>query len=57
MHAARKFTHAHFLSRHLDLTTIFKFSQPKFMLAQTVKKYLLGAGVSPESGAGRIETR
>jgi len=57
LHAARKFTHAYFLSRHLDLTSLFKFHQPKFILAQTVKKYLIGAGVEAGSGASRIETR
>ncbi|KAK4685359.1 large subunit ribosomal protein L44, partial [Tremellales sp. Uapishka_1] len=57
IHAAREFTHAHFLSRHLDLTSIFKFHNPKHLLSSVVTKYLSDAGVSPSEYAGRIESR
>jgi large subunit ribosomal protein L44 len=57
MHAAREFVHAHFMSRHVDLSSLFSFRKPKYVLSNVVSKHLADAGVplSPESS--RIESR
>jgi large subunit ribosomal protein L44 len=57
MHAAREFTHAYFLSRHLDMTRLFNFKNPKHVLSSVVAKHLAEKGVFPSEGAGRIESR
>ncbi|ORY28982.1 ribonuclease III domain-containing protein [Naematelia encephala] len=57
IHAARTFVHAHFFTRHLDLPSLFNFKNPKYLLSGVVAKQLVEAGVSPNSGLGRIEAR
>lgn len=57
MVAARNFVHAHFLSRHLDLTQLFNFKNPKHVLSSVVAKHLATAGVAPGDGTGSIESR
>lgn len=57
IHAAREFTHGHFLSRHLDMTSLFKFKNPKHVLSSVVASHLAQAGVEPEEGVGKIESR
>ncbi|CAE6519331.1 unnamed protein product [Rhizoctonia solani] len=39
MEEARKFVHAHFLSRELDIRPLLKYSDPKLALINTVRKY------------------
>ncbi|KAB5594882.1 60S ribosomal protein l3 [Ceratobasidium theobromae] len=36
---ARKFVHAHFLSREFDMRALLKFGDPKLMLIHTTRKY------------------
>lgn len=57
MTAARTFTHAHFLSRHLDMTTLFNFKNPKHVLSRVVSKHLGDKGVDLSEGQGKIESR
>ncbi|KLT38720.1 ribonuclease III [Cutaneotrichosporon oleaginosum] len=57
MHAARDFVHAHFMSRHVDLTHLFKIRKPKHVLSNVVSKHLHDAGVPASSSLGRIESR
>ncbi|KAI9635143.1 ribonuclease III domain-containing protein [Dioszegia hungarica] len=57
MTAARQFTHAHFLSRYLDMTSLFNFTNPKHVLSRAVAKHLSDAGVEPTAGEGNIESR
>lgn len=49
MHAARQFTHAHFLSRHLDLAAVLNFRNPKHALAAEVRKMMAESGVQGQS--------
>lgn len=49
MHAARRFTHAHFLSRHLDLAAVLNFRNPKHALAAEVRKMMAESGVQGQS--------
>ena len=57
MHAARQFVHAHFLSRYLDMTTLFNFKNPKHVLSRAIAKHLAERGVSDNEGQGKIESR
>ena len=57
IHAAREFTQAHFMSRYLDMTTLFKFNNPKHVLSSVVSQHLAQAGVSHQEGVGKIESR
>jgi large subunit ribosomal protein L44 len=57
LHAARDFVHAHFMSRHVDLTHLFKIRKPKHVLSNVVSKHLHDAGVPMSSSLGRIESR
>lgn len=57
IHAARDFAHGHFLSRHLDMTTLFKFKNPKHVLSSVVASHLSQAGVEHSEGVGKIESR
>lgn len=57
MAAARKFVHAHFMSRHVDMASIFTFRQPKYVLSNVVSKHLADAGVPHGPQTGRIESR
>ena len=57
IHAARTFVHAHFLSRHLDLPSLFNFTNPKYILSSVVARHLAESGVSASAGAGRIQSR
>ncbi|BEJ15634.1 hypothetical protein CspHIS471_0502390 [Cutaneotrichosporon sp. HIS471] len=57
LHAAREFVHAHFMSRHVDLTHLFKIRKPKHVLSNVVSKHLHDAGVPASSSLGRIESR
>ncbi|EIW72611.1 hypothetical protein TREMEDRAFT_70764 [Tremella mesenterica DSM 1558] len=57
IHSAREFVHAHFLSRHLDMTTVFTFKHPKHMLASVVAKQFADAGIPLKGGMAKIESR
>lgn len=57
MTAARQFTHAHFLSQYLDMTTLFNFTNPKHVLSRVIAKHLSDAGVEPMQGEGKLESR
>ncbi|GHJ88166.1 hypothetical protein NliqN6_4568 [Naganishia liquefaciens] len=45
--AARKFVHAHFMSRHVDVASVLSFRHPKHVLSVEVRK-LLGQAGAPE---------
>ncbi|WVF70596.1 hypothetical protein IAT40_005388 [Kwoniella sp. CBS 6097] len=57
IHAARAFVHAHFLSRALDLSTLFNFKNPLHVLTSVVSSHLTQAGVPVTSNQGVIERR
>ncbi|WRT64117.1 uncharacterized protein IL334_001046 [Kwoniella shivajii] len=57
IHAAREFVHAHFLSRSLDLSTLFNFKNPLHVLTSVVASHLSSSGVSISSNSGIIERR
>ncbi|KAK8865897.1 hypothetical protein IAR55_001045 [Kwoniella newhampshirensis] len=57
IHAARAFVHAHFLSRSLDLSTLFSFKNPMHVLTSVISTHLSSAGVPASSNAGIIESR
>ncbi|CAD6573809.1 MAG: hypothetical protein TREMPRED_000920 [Tremellales sp. Tagirdzhanova-0007] len=57
IHAARTFVHAFFLTRHLDLASLFNFKNPVHVLSSVVARHLIEAGVHPSKGTGRIEAR
>ncbi|WWD17918.1 hypothetical protein CI109_102363 [Kwoniella shandongensis] len=57
IHAARAFVHAHFLSRSLDLSTLFSFKNPMHVLTSVISTHLSSAGVPLSSNAGIIESR
>ncbi|WVQ97330.1 hypothetical protein IAU59_004441 [Kwoniella sp. CBS 9459] len=57
IHAARAFVHAHFLSRALDLSTLFNFKNPLHVLTSVVSSHLTQAGVPVSSNQGVIERR
>lgn len=45
--AARKFVHAHFMSRQVDVGSVLSFRNPKHVLSVEVRK-LLGQAGAPE---------
>lgn len=57
LHAARLFVEQNVMTRHVDLTGIFKFRNPKYMLSHAVTKHLVDAGVPITPESGRIESR
>ena len=57
IHAARTFVHAFFLTRHLDLASLFDFKNPLHVLSSVIARHLVEAGVHPSKGSGRIEAR
>ncbi|OCF39515.1 hypothetical protein I317_06674 [Kwoniella heveanensis CBS 569] len=57
IHAARAFVHAHFLSRALDLSTLFNFKNPLHVLTSVVSSHLAQAGVPVASNQANIERR
>lgn len=57
LHAAREFVEQNVMTRHVDLTGIFKFRNPKYMLSHAVTKHLTDAGVPLTPESGRIESR
>ncbi|ORX34287.1 ribonuclease III domain-containing protein [Kockovaella imperatae] len=57
LHDAREFVHAHFFSRHLDLTTLFNFRNPKLVLAAVVERHMAEAGINKASGQTKIQPR
>ncbi|WVR05867.1 hypothetical protein IAU60_002893 [Kwoniella sp. DSM 27419] len=57
IHAARAFVHAHFLSRALDLSTLFNFKNPLHVLTSVVASHLTSAGVPVSANQGVIEKR
>ncbi|TXT13197.1 hypothetical protein VHUM_01598 [Vanrija humicola] len=57
IHAAREFVHAHFLSRHVDMSTVMNIRHPKHVLSTVVSKHLINAGVPASSTIGHIDSR
>ncbi|WVW82268.1 hypothetical protein I302_104274 [Kwoniella bestiolae CBS 10118] len=57
IHAARSFVHAHFLSRSIDLTSLFNFKNPLHMLSSVISSHLSSAGVPISANQGIIEKR
>lgn len=45
------------MTRHVDLTALFKIRKPKHALSNVVSKHLHDAGVPPSSDLGRIQSR
>ncbi len=54
MHAASDFVHAHFLTRHVDVSSLLSFRHPKHVLAVEVRKLMAEAGAADQAA---IETR
>jgi large subunit ribosomal protein L44 len=57
IHAARRFVEAHFLTRHLDLASLFSFKHPKKVLSTVIQRHLTEAGVRAGDRTGYIVTR
>ncbi|WWC99659.1 hypothetical protein V866_006563 [Kwoniella sp. B9012] len=57
IHAARSFVHAHFLSRSIDLSSLFNFKNPLHMLSSVISSHLSSAGVPISANQGVIEKR
>ncbi|KAL1407667.1 54S ribosomal protein L3 mitochondrial [Vanrija albida] len=57
IHAAREFVHAHFLSRHVDMSTVMNIRHPKHVLSTVVSKHLINAGAPASATLGHIDSR
>lgn len=45
------------MSRHVDLSSLFSFRKPKYVLSNVVSKHLADAGVPITPQSRRIESR
>jgi hypothetical protein len=45
------------MSRYLDMTSLFEFTNPKHVLSSVISSHLAQAGVAPTEGVGKIESR